>query len=73
MVPILWIKPLDMTLDEALAASEGNYDSGHPREGVVIRTTHERNSAIIAGYLGVAEARASFKVINNSFLLKIGE
>lgn len=73
MVPIVWTKPLDMTLDQALAASEGNYDSGHPREGIVIRTTRERNSAVIADYLGVSEARTSFKVINNSFLLKIGE
>ena len=73
MVPILWAKPLDMTLDEALAASEGSYDSGHPREGIVIRPTRERNSDAISKYLGSDLARASFKVINNSFLLKIGE
>lgn len=72
-VPVLWVKPLDMNLETALAAAEGSYDSGHPREGIVIRPTLERNSAVIANYLGVGEARASFKVINNAFLLKIGE
>jgi len=72
-VPILWVGPLDMSFEAALAASEGSYDSGHPREGIVIRPTRERNSPVIAGYLGAGEARASFKVINNAFLLKIGE
>jgi RNA ligase (TIGR02306 family) len=72
-VPILWIKPLDMSLETALAAAEGSYDSGHPREGIVIRPTRERNSPVIASYLGGGIARTSFKVINNTFLLKIGE
>jgi len=72
-VPILWVRQLDITLETALAAAEGNYDSGHPREGIVIRPTRERNSAVIASYLGTGLARASFKVINNAFLLKIGE
>lgn len=72
-VPVLWVKPLDMNLEAALAAADGSYDSGHPREGIVVRPTQERNSAVIANYLGAIEARASFKVINNAFLLKIGE
>jgi RNA ligase (TIGR02306 family) len=70
---VLWVRKLDMDLDSALEAAQGEYQNGHPREGIVIRPTTEQTSNVIADYLGSYSARASFKVINNSFLLKIGE
>lgn len=72
-VPVEWVRPLDLTIETCLAAAEGSYSSGHPREGLVIRPTKELNSHVIAAYEGSSYARSSFKVINNSFLLKIGE
>lgn len=72
MVPVVWFDALDMSLNDCLEAAEGNYSSGHPREGIVIRPTIERSSSVISRYLGQPGARASFKAINNSFLLKIG-
>ncbi len=48
-----------------LTAEQGSYQNGHPQEGIVIRPLRpERHNEI--GLL-------SFKVINNQYLLKIGE
>jgi RNA ligase (TIGR02306 family) len=71
-VPIEWVAPLDMDLPSLLSAADGAYESGHPREGLVIRPTSERCSKVITEYCG-SNARASFKVISNAYLLKIGE
>jgi len=55
------------TLDEFLEWARGNYRyTDHPREGIVVRPLMEAYSPALKG-------RASFKVINNDFLLKIGE
>lgn len=67
MVPILddnFI--LNHTMNELVALADGQYSNGHPREGVVIKTYEEITSRILKG-------RASFKIISNKFLLKIGE
>lgn len=72
-VPIEWVGVLDETLESILRKAEGKYASGHPREGLVIRPTVERRSPVLTAYNGGGAARASFKAINNSFLLKIGE
>jgi RNA ligase (TIGR02306 family) len=47
-----------------LQFARGRYSSGFPREGLVIRPTTEQYSESLKG-------RASFKVINNDFLLKV--
>jgi len=57
------IWPSDMTVDKLLELAKGNYDSGHPREGIVIRPKKESYSMELRG-------RLSFKAINNDFLLK---
>ena len=54
------------TLDFLLKIAKGNYDSGHPREGIVVRPVTEMYSPTLEG-------RLSFKVINNDYLLAIGE
>jgi RNA ligase (TIGR02306 family) len=72
-VPIEYIGLLDCSLDEMLRKADGRYPSGHPREGIVVRPTKEMLSPIISAYVGGAAQRASYKVISNEFLLKIGE
>lgn len=71
-VPVEWQGPLTATLPELLDMANGKYDSGHPREGLVIRPVKEANSKVISDYTG-QPSRASFKVISNEYLLKIGE
>lgn len=54
---------LDHTVEQLLEMAKGQYrDSRKPREGIVIRPITERYSQVLNG-------RASFKVINNDFLL----
>ena len=54
--------------------AEGSYESGHPREGIVIRPVKEMPSKTLATYEGTSgTVRASFKVISNTFLLKVKE
>lgn len=62
---------LDHTVEQLLEMSEGKYGSGFPREGLVIRPVEERASVILQNYGGACNGRASFKVINPHFLLKI--
>lgn len=71
-VPVEYVGPLNETLESILARAEGKYANGHHREGIVIRPTVEQISKALSEYEG-RPARASFKAINNSFLLKIGE
>ncbi len=54
------------TLDELIESAKGEYPGGHPREGIVVRPMEEVYSETLRG-------RLSFKVINNDYLLKIGE
>ena len=54
------------TVDSLLEMARGKYVSGHAREGIVIRPRVEQFSNLLHG-------RASFKAINNEFLLKGGE
>lgn len=72
-VPIEWTGELNETLESILARAEGKYPNGHHREGIVIRPTVERTSPVITAFNGGGAARTSFKAINNSFLLKIGD
>jgi RNA ligase (TIGR02306 family) len=64
-VPILEInKNLSgFSIENLLELARGKYDSGHNREGIVIRPMQEKYSHVLKG-------RMSFKVINNDFLLK---
>ena len=55
----------DTTVDALLKMAEGSYPNGGPREGIVIRPLQERYSDALKG-------RASFKAINNKYLLKHG-
>lgn len=71
-VPVEWRGALNLDLAGVLAQADGTYPSGHPREGLVIRPTVERISPVLSAYCG-SPARASFKVISNAYLLKIGE
>lgn len=61
---IQWAQP--PTIDELLELAKGTYENGYPREGIVIRTAEEMECRALHG-------RASFKVVNNDFLLKAGE
>jgi RNA ligase (TIGR02306 family) len=54
------------SIEQLLDMAKGNYDNGDPREGIVIRPTEEMQCRTLHG-------RASFKVVNNDFLLKSGE
>jgi len=54
------------SVEELLIEAQGTYENGHPREGIVIRPINEFYSQYL-------RSRASFKVINNVFLEKIGE
>jgi len=66
-VPILEVRTFDFcTVDELLELARGQYASGKNQEGIVIRPVQECYSEILNG-------RASFKVINNEFLLETGE
>jgi RNA ligase (TIGR02306 family) len=56
----------DYSLEAWLKKAEGNYESGSPREGIVVRP-------LISTYSPTLRGRLSFKVINNSFLLRYGE
>lgn len=53
------------SLEGWLYGAKGTYESGHDREGLVVRPIVEQYSATIGG-------RLSFKVLNNDFLLKHG-
>lgn len=53
-------------IDDLLSLARGKYDSGHHREGIVVRTMEDVD-------LGKIKGRISFKVINNDFLLKVKE
>lgn len=66
-VPILDIgNSFNFDRDQLLELAKGTYDSGHPREGIVVRPQEEMYSERLKG-------RLSFKVINNDYLLKTGE
>jgi RNA ligase (TIGR02306 family) len=71
-VPIEWRGALDETVESLLKRAEGKYSNGYPREGLVIRSVVEQESTVLTAYEG-SPARASFKAINNEFLLKIGD
>jgi RNA ligase (TIGR02306 family) len=62
---------MDHTVNQLIEMSVGKYASGHPREGLVIRTIDERISKTLEDYGDPRRARASFKVINPEFLLKV--
>jgi RNA ligase (TIGR02306 family) len=67
MVPVLQIVEFKWkTVEELLELAKGKYASGKNQEGIVIRPVHGFYSEILRG-------RASFKVINNDFLLEKGE
>lgn len=53
---------LDHTIDQLLEISDINYPNGGPAEGLVYRTKKER-------YCHALRGRASFKVINNNYLI----
>jgi RNA ligase (TIGR02306 family) len=55
---------LDHTVDQLLELAKGQYPNQHAREGIVIRTVTEQYSQAL-------NSRASFKVINNDYLLKV--
>lgn len=57
---------LDHTVEQLLELAKGQYPNGHAREGIVIRTITEQYSRTL-------NSRASFKVINNDYLLKVKE
>lgn len=50
------------TVDEVLKASEGKYENGHNREGIVVRTYEETDWYRLG--------RGSFKAVNNFYLLE---
>jgi len=52
------------TVDKLLEMAKGKYNSGHEREGIVVRP-------VINKYSDKLRGRTSFKAINNEFLLKI--
>jgi RNA ligase (TIGR02306 family) len=54
------------TLEELIEMAKGFYPNGHPREGIVVRPK-------IPFYSTTLKDRMSFKVVNNDFLLKVGE
>ncbi len=56
--------PYQSAVGGLLEFAKGQYGSGFPREGLVIRPTTERYSEALRG-------RTSFKVINNDYLLKV--
>jgi RNA ligase (TIGR02306 family) len=62
MVPDLQMLRFNFTLDQLLRLAEGEYESGYPREGIVVRPMTEHYSATLKG-------RLSFKVLNNRHLL----
>jgi RNA ligase (TIGR02306 family) len=51
---------MNHSLEELLEMAKGNYTSGYPREGIVIRPLIERYSSVLKG-------RMSVKVINNDY------
>ena len=66
-VPILQIVKFEWkSIDELLDLAKGKYSSGKIQEGIVIRPVHEFYSNVLNG-------RASFKIINNDFLLGGGD
>lgn len=65
LVPIIEVFELNHTIDELLEMAKGFYDgTKNHREGIVIRPVNSIKSNILKG------DRASFKIINNEFLLK---
>jgi RNA ligase (TIGR02306 family) len=62
---------MDHTVDQLIEMSGGKYASGYPREGLVVRTIDERICKTLEDYGAPMGARASFKVINPEFLLKV--
>ena len=64
MVPVEEVgNSFNYTLDELLVMADGKYDSGLPKEGIVIRP-------LIPEYNMDVGSKLSFKVLNNKFLLK---
>lgn len=57
----------ESTVPELLEIAKGNYESGKPREGIVLRPWMEER------YVYVLGGRLSCKVINNDYLEKGGE
>jgi hypothetical protein len=60
MVDVEKVFLMNHTLEELLEMAKGVYKSGRTREGIVIRPTKERFSAVMKG-------RMSVKVINNDY------
>lgn len=60
MVDVEKVFLMNHTLEELLEMAKGVYKSGRTREGIVIRPTKERFSAVMKG-------RLSFKVVNNYY------
>lgn len=56
----------DFTVDQLLEMAKGKYENGHDREGIVIRPLN----SVYSPTLG---SRLSVKVINNDYLVEIGE
>lgn len=64
MVPIEEVgDSFNYTLEDLLIKADGKYDSGMPKEGIVIRP-------LIPEYNMEVGTKLSFKVLNNKFLLK---
>jgi RNA ligase (TIGR02306 family) len=64
MVPILQIAKFEWkSVEELLELAKGKYVSGNHQEGIVIRPVEEFYSEVLRG-------RASFKAVNNDYLLE---
>jgi RNA ligase (TIGR02306 family) len=61
LVPIESIFTMNHSLEQMLEMAKGKYESGETREGIVVRPTFERISAVMKG------SRLSFKVVNNDY------
>lgn len=60
---VIDIKDFDNSLSAWIKRASGSYESGLPREGIVVRPILPRYSPTLKG-------RLSFKIINNDYLLK---
>jgi RNA ligase (TIGR02306 family) len=63
-VPLEAVTRFEFDLDFLIRRAEGFYESGKPKEGIVIRTTQPIHTHTLDGHL------LSFKVMNNNYLLK---
>jgi hypothetical protein len=63
IVPLDFLFSLNHSVEDLLDMAKGKYNNGFHREGIVVRPLKEMGSKVLKG-------RASFKVINNDYLLK---